>query len=130
MAQVRTFMLANGSDLSTVDELPLEDAHALYETLRHGLWGPYGGFYQSYNNYIASHLNKEVAIAVATGKKYKATQPLTFHEMFPVVDEYMTLGMGKVVRQVKTKESMAKQALLSLPTEGAPAWLLKASDGG
>lgn len=121
-------MLANGSSLSTVDDLPLEDAHALYATLRNGLWGPYGGFYQNYNTYLAAHMSKEVAIAVASGKKFKATKPLAFHEMFPVVDDYMTLGMGKVVRQVKTKNNMAKSALLSIPTEGAPAWLLAASE--
>jgi len=116
-------MLANGSNLSTVDDLPLEDAKALYETLRNGLWGPYGNFYQCYNNYLSSHMNKEVAVAVASGKKYKATKPLAFHELFPTVDDYMTLGQGVVVRTVKTKKAIATNALLSLPSEGAPAWL-------
>ena len=120
-------MLANGSSLSTVDELPLEDAKDLYTTLRNGLWGPYGNFYQSYNNYLSSHMNKEVAIAVASGKKYKATKPLAFHELFPVVDDYMTLGQGAVVRQVKTKKNIAASALMSLPSEGAPAWLKEAA---
>ena len=120
-------MLANGSSLSTVDELPLEDAHALYATLRNGLWGPYGNFYQSYNTYLSMHMNKEVAVAVASGKKYKATKPLAFHELFPVVDDYMTLGQGVVVREVKTKKSIATSALLSLPTDGAPAWLVAAA---
>ena len=121
-------MLANGSSLSTVDELPLEDAKDLYTTLRNGLWGPYGNFYQSYNTYLAMHMNKEVAIAVASGKKYKATKPLAFHEMFPVVDEFMTLGQGEIVRKVKTKKSMATQALLSIPSEGAPAWLREVAE--
>lgn len=116
-------MLANGSDLSTVDELPLDDAKSLYETLRNGLWGPYGHFYQSYNNYLTAHMNKEVAVAVASGKKYKAKAPLAFHELFPVVDDYMTLGQGVVVRKVKTKSSMAASALMSIPNEGAPEWL-------
>ena len=116
-------MLANGSDLSTVDELPIEDAKALYETLRNGLWGPYGNFYQSYNSYLSMHMNKEVAVAVASGKKYEATKPLAFHELFPVVDDYMTLGQGVVVREVKTKKSIATSALLSLKTDDAPAWL-------
>ena len=116
-------MLANGSNLSTVDDLPLEDAKSLYETLRNGLWGPYGNFYQCYNNYLSSHMNKEVAVAVASGKKYKATKPLAFHELFPTVDDYMTLGQGVVVRTVKTKKAIATNALLSLPSEGAPAWL-------
>lgn len=116
-------MLANGSDLSTVDELPLSDAKSLYETLRNGLWGPYGSFYQSYNNYLSAHMNKEVAVAVASGKKYKPTKPLAFHELFPTVDDYMTLGQGVVVRKVKTKSSIAASALMSLPSEGAPEWL-------
>lgn len=120
-------MLANGSSLSTVDELSIEDAHALYETLRSGLWGPYGETYRNYNLYLSSHMQKEVAVAVASGKKYKATQPLSFHTMFPIVDEYMTLGMGKEFRELSTKNGMAKQALLSLPTDGAPAWLIAAS---
>tara|TARA_R110000868_G_C10659750_1_gene745706 strand:- start:73 stop:441 length:369 start_codon:yes stop_codon:yes gene_type:complete len=120
-------MLANGSSLSTVDELPLEDAHALYTTLRNGLWGPYGNFYQSYNTYLSMHMNKEVAVAVASGKKYKATKPLAFHELFPVVDDYMTLGQGVVVREVKTKKSIAASALLSLPVDGAPEWLKAAA---
>lgn len=120
-------MLANGSSLSTVDELPLEDAQALYTTLRNGLWGPYGNFYQSYNTYLSMHMNKEVAVAVASGKKYKATKPLAFHELFPVVDEYMTLGQGVVVREVKSKKSIATNALLSLPNDGAPAWLVAAA---
>lgn len=123
-------MLANGSSLTTVDDLPLEDAKALYETLRSGLWGPYGETYRNYNLYLSAHMSKEVAVAVASGKKYKATQPVAFHDLYPVVDDYMTLGQGKLSRQVKTKDSMAKQALLSLPTEGAPAWLLAASEAG
>ena len=117
-------MLANGSDLATVDNLTLTDAHALYTTLRNGLWGPYGGFVQNYNTYLTAHLNKEVAVAVASGKKYKPTPPIAFHELYPIVDDYMTLGVGKEVRKVKTKESVAQKALLSLPTEGAPSWLL------
>lgn len=120
-------MLANGSSLSTVDDLPLEDAKALYETLRNGLWGPYGNFYQCYNSYLSSHMNKEVAVAVASGKKYKATKPLAFHELFPTVDDYMTLGQGVVVRKVKTKKAIATNALLSLPSEGAPDWLKAAA---
>ena len=127
MAQVRTFMLANGSSLSTVDELPLEDAKALYVTLRNGLWGPYGASYRSYNTYLSMHMNKEVAVAVASGKKYKATKPLEFYELFPTVDDYMTLGLGKEIRKVKTKKSMAVSALMSIPSEGAPAWLKQAA---
>lgn len=130
MLQVRTLLLSQGSDLTTVDELPIEDAKALYETLRNGLWGPYGGAMQAYNSYLSSHMQKEVAVAIASGKKFKATKPLAFHELFPVIDEYMTLGMGKSVREVKTKSSMASQALLSLPSEGAPAWLKAAAEKG
>ena len=63
MAQVRTFMLANGSSLSTVDNLPLEDAKALYVTLQGGLWGPYGSAHSVYTIYCSQHLQKEVAIA-------------------------------------------------------------------
>mgnify|MGYP001626932950 CR=1 FL=1 len=118
-------MLANGSDLATVDNLPLTDAHDLYTTLRSGLWGPYGGFMQNYNSYLAAHLNKEVAVAVASGKKYKPTEPIAFHELYPTVDEYMTLGVGKEMRKIKTKESIAQKALLSIPTDGAPSWLLE-----
>tara|TARA_B110000858_G_scaffold55789_1_gene64838 strand:+ start:2892 stop:3260 length:369 start_codon:yes stop_codon:yes gene_type:complete len=120
-------MLANGSDLTTVDNLPLDDAKALYETLRCGLWGPYGETYRNYNLYLSAHMNKEVAVAVASGKKYKATKPIAFHELYPIVDDYMTLGMGKYVREVKTQESIAKRAMMSLPTDGAPAWLIAAT---
>jgi hypothetical protein len=118
-------MLANGSSLDTVDRLPLTDAQDLYHTLRNGLWGPYGTFYQNYNTYLSAHLNKEVAVAVASGKKYKATEPLKFHELYPVADDFLTLGLGKVVREVKTKDDLGKRALLAIPTEGAPAWLIE-----
>jgi hypothetical protein len=120
-------MLANGSDLNTVDNLSIEDAKALYETLRAGLWGPYGAAHQSYSTYLSLHVSKEVAIAVASGKKYKATPPREFHEMYPTIDDYMTLGLGKVSREHKTKSSMAAQALLAIPTEGAPSWLMEVS---
>lgn len=121
-------MLANGSSLSTVDELPIEDAKALYETLRSGLWGVYGDTYRNYNTYLSMHMNKEVAVAVASGKKYKATKPLEFHELYPIVDDYMTLGLGKEFRKVKTKSSIAARALLSIPSEGAPKWLREAAE--
>lgn len=125
-------MLANGSDLTTVDNLSLDDAKALYETLRAGLWGPYGKAHQSYSTYLALHMNKEVAVAVASGKKYKATPPREFHEMYPTLDEYMTLGLGKMAREYKKKSETSTKALLAIPTEGAPLWLRKlaASEGG
>ena len=116
-------MLANGSGLSTVDALPLEDAKALYVTLQGGLWGPYGEAYKTYAIYCSQHLQKEVAIAVAQGKKYKATQPLKFHEMFPVYDDFHSLGQGEPKREQAKKDSLAVQALSVLPSEGAPKWL-------
>lgn len=120
-------MLANGSDQATVDNLNIEDAKALYETLRCGLWGPYGETYRNYNTYLSVHAAKEVAVAVASGKKYKPTAPIAFHELYPIIDEYMTLGMGEASRAVRSKKDMAKSALLSLPTDGAPAWLVAAT---
>ena len=129
MAQVRTLLLANGSSLTTVDNLPIEDVIDLYQTLRAGLWGPYGETYRAYNTYLSLHMNKEVAVAVASGKKYKATKPLDFHELFPVIDDYMTLGDGKDSRKAKKTQSMATRALLSMPIEGAPQWLREAAEG-
>ena len=84
----------------------------------------------AYNTYLSLHMNKEVAVAVASGKKYKATKPLEFYELFPVIDEYMTLGGGKDHRAVKKEQSMATRALLSMPIEGAPEWLRKAHKEG
>ena len=74
------------------------------------------------------HMNKEVAVAVASGKKYKATKALEFHELFPIVDDYMTLGQGKLSRKKKTKSSIATKALLAIPSEGAPEWLRKVAE--
>lgn len=119
-------MLANGSDLSTVDNLTIEDAKALYATLQGGLWGPYGQAYQTYSLYCAAHLQKEVAVAVAQGKKYQATQPLSFHNMFPILDDFHSLGQGEAKRVESNKNNLAKKALSILPVEGAPSWLKEA----
>lgn len=116
-------MLANGSDLTTVDNLTIEDAKDLYVTLQGGLWGPYGQAHQTYAIYCSQHMQKEVAVAVASGKKYRPTQPTAFHEMFPVVDDFHTLGAGVVKRAMDKKNSLAKKALAILPIEGAPKWL-------
>tara|TARA_R110000824_G_scaffold44036_3_gene128450 strand:+ start:1225 stop:1614 length:390 start_codon:yes stop_codon:yes gene_type:complete len=120
-------MLANGSSLATVDSLPIEDAKALYASLRAGLWGPYGTTLHAYNTYLSLHMNKEVAVAVASGKKYNPTKPLEFHELFPVIDEHMTLGDGERQRSAKKYDNMATRALLSMPITGAPAWLRDAA---
>lgn len=116
-------MLANGSDLATVDNLPLEDAKALYVTLQGGLWGPYGEAYRSYSIYCSQHLQKEVAIAVAQGKKYKPTKALEFHELFPVYDDFHTLGQGKETRKATKEKSLAISALSVLPVSDAPDWI-------
>ena len=116
-------MLANGSSLSTVDELPLEDAKALYVTLQGGLWGPYGQAYQVYSLYCSQHLQKEVAVAVAQGKKYKATPVLSFHKMFPVVEDFHSLGEGQAKREKSKRDNIALQMLSVLPSEDAPAWI-------
>lgn len=120
-------MLANGSSLSTVDALPIEDAKALYVTLQGGLWGPYGNAHNVYTIYCSQHLQKEVAVAVASGKKYKATPAIPFHEMFPIVEDFYSLGTGEA-RRVRAKEkNLASQMLSVLPSEGAPEWLLEAA---
>ena len=120
-------MLANGSSLSTVDELTVDDAKALYVTLQGGLWGPYGNAHNVYRIYCSQHLQKEVAMAVAQGKKYKATPAMQFHEMFPIVEDFHSLGQGKARREQSKKSSMAIQVLSVLPQEGAPAWLIEAA---
>jgi len=120
-------MLANGSSLSTVDDLPIEDAKALYVTLQGGLWGPYGHAHSAYTNYCSQHLQKEVAIAVASGKKYKATPAIPFHEMFSVVEDFHSLGEGHARRVQSKKKNISLQMLAVLPSEGAPAWLLDAA---
>lgn len=120
-------MLANGSNLSTVDDLPIEDAKALYVTLQAGLWGPYGEARSVYTIYCSQHLQKEVAVAVASGKKYKATPAVPFHEMFPVVEDFHSLGFGKAERERINKKNLSLQMLAVLPSEGAPEWLLEAA---
>ncbi len=116
-------MLANGSSLSTVDDLPLEDAKALYVTLQGGLWGPYGNAHDVYTIYCSQHLQKEVAIAVAQGKKYKATPAIQFHNMFPIVEDFHSLGEGQAKREQSKKNNMAMQLLSVLPSEDAPEWI-------
>jgi hypothetical protein len=116
-------MLANGSSLSTVDNLPLDDAKALYVTLQGGLWGPYGDAYKTYATYCAQHLHKEVTVAVAQGKKYKATQPVQFHKMFPIVEDFHTLGEGQAKREKSKRDHIALQMLSVLPSDNAPAWI-------
>lgn len=123
MTQVRTYLLANGSPLSTVDALPLEDAKALYVTLHAGLWGPYGEAHRAYGLYCSQHLQKEVTVAVAAGKKYKATPAVPFHEMFAVVEDFHTLGGGGDARSQKKRGNNAIKMLSVLPSEGAPDWL-------
>lgn len=118
-------MLANGSSLSTVDDLPIEDAKALYVTLQGGLWGPYGDARNVYTIYCSQHLQKEVAVAVASGKKYKATPAIPFHEMFPVLEDFHSLGSGETERKRAKKNNIAFQMLSVLPSEGAPDWLLE-----
>ena len=120
-------MLANGSSLATVDNLPLDDAKQLFMTLHGGLWGPYGEANMAYSNYCSLHLNKEVAVAVASGKKYKPTPAMKFHEMFPNIDEYMTMGAGTERRVELKKVSIAKKAAATLTISGAPAWLIEAA---
>jgi hypothetical protein len=120
-------MLANGSSLSTVDELTIEDAKALYVTLQGGLWGPYGEARSVYTLYCSQHLQKEVAVAVASGKKYNATPAAQFHEMFPIVEDFHSLGEGEANRVKVKEDNLAQQMLSVLPQAGAPAWLLEAS---
>lgn len=116
-------MLANGSSLSTVDELTVDDAKALYVTLQGGLWGPYGNAHNVYRIYCSQHLQKEVAMAVAQGKKYKATPAMQFHEMFPIVEDFHSLGEGKAHREQSKRKNVALQMLSVLPSEDAPAWI-------
>lgn len=116
-------MLANGSSLSTVDGLSIEDAKALYVTLQGGLWGPYGSAHSVYTIYCSQHLQKEVAVAVAQGKKYKATPAMQFHKMFPIVEDFHSLGEGQASREQSKKNNMAMQVLSVLPSEDAPAWI-------
>jgi len=123
-------MLANGSSLATVDDLTIEDAKALYVTLQSGLWGPYGEAHSVYALYCAQHLQKEVAVAVASGKKYKATPARKFHEVFPVIEDFHSLGLGVVERGRAKDNNLALQMLSVLPTEGAPEWLLEAAKQG
>lgn len=113
--------------MSTVDDLSIEDAKALYVTLQGGLWGPYGHAHSVYTIYCSQHLQKEVAVAVAQGKKYKATEAIPFHKMFPIVEDFHSLGAGEVKRGEAKKNNLAFQMLSVLPSEGAPAWLLEAA---
>ena len=116
-------MLANGSSLSTVEDLPIEDAKALYVTLQGGLWGPYGEAHRSYSVYCSQHLQKEVTVAVAQGKKYKATPVLPFHKMFPIVDDFHSLGQAEAKREKTKRDKIAVQMLSVLPSDNAPAWI-------
>jgi len=116
-------MLANGSSLATVDDLPLDDAHNLYVTLQAGLWGPYGVAQANYTQFAQAHLSKETAVAIASGKKYKATPLIEFHKLYAELEDYQSLGAGKSSRSVAKAASLAKSALLSIPLEGAPKWL-------
>lgn len=116
-------MLSNGSDLSTVDNLSIEDAKALYVGLQTGLWGPYGEAQKTYVLYCSQHLQKEVTVAVASGKKYKPTPVREFHEVFPTYEDFLTLGNGESIRKSKEEHSLAISLLTTLPNEGAPAWL-------
>lgn len=120
-------MLANGSSLSTVDDLPIEDAKALYVTLQGGLWGPYGEARSVYTLYCSQHLQKEVTVAVAAGKKYKPTPVIKFHELFPILEDFHSLGLGEIERGQSKKNNLALQMLSVLPTDGAPSWLLEAA---
>jgi hypothetical protein len=48
---------------------------------------------------------------------------LDFHEMFPVYDDFHSLGQGKLRRKQAKRDSVALKALSVLPAEGAPKWL-------
>ena len=126
---MRIFLLASGSSPATIDDLTLEDAQDLYVTLQSGLWGPFGKARDEYNNICYLHLNKEVAVAVASGKKYKATPAPKFHDLYPTVEDFQSLGFGEGNRVRKAEEDMAKRAAMSLQIDGAPAWLKQAVSG-
>lgn len=127
---MRTLLLANGSSLTTVDELPLEDAQNLYVALQAGLWGPFSHSRNVYLLLAQLHLNKEVAIAAASGKKYRPSEFPEFHKIFPDIEDYQSLGTGEVRRERKLAEQMAKKAALAIPMEGAPSWLKEAMSNG
>ena len=124
--QVRTLLLSNGSDLATVDNLTIEDAKALYVSLQTGLWGPFGEAHMAYSNYCSMHAQKETTVAVAIGKKFTPTPPKTFMQMFPHMEDYMTLGEAEVRKATQHKHELAKKAMLAIPADGAPSWLKEA----
>lgn len=68
-------------------------------------------------------------MAVASGKKYKATPPPKFHDLYPAVEDFQSLGFGEGNRVRKAEEDMAKRAAMSLQIDGAPAWLKQVVSG-
>lgn len=118
-------MLANGSPLETVDNLPLSDLKNLYAALQQGLWGPFKDYSIAQTLYCSLHAIRDTQVAVVMGKKHKPTKPLVFHELFPAIDEAASLGTGGESRKIKTENQIAKSAVVALGGQ-APKWITDA----
>jgi hypothetical protein len=117
--QVRTLLLASGSDLETVDSLSVEDYHNLYISMQMGLWGPYKSYLIAHTISQRLDMIHDRQGQVVMGKKWKPVQPAKFHELFPEIDKAASLGKGENRR----KEKRFQKSLQSFITPDAPDWL-------
>ena len=108
MTQVRTLLLANGSSIETVENLSATDFKNLYVALKMGLWGPIKDYRIADVQIGYQHQLGQMAGAW-TVKGFKYREPLPFHELFPIVDQFETLGKGEKLREHKQEASLNKK---------------------
>lgn len=98
----------------------------IFTVFRLGLVGPFGEYKRAYYALAKQNEIAEILRATAMGKKFKATPFAKFHELFPEIDAAETLGVGPDIRKVKSQKTIALKAVMSLGSDGAPAWLKEA----
>ena len=122
-------MLANGSPLETVDNLPLSDAKALFSALQLGLiWA--GKDYAIASTSLSQGNGVQQAIYQTHSPKYKPSPSPTLADLFPSVEKAMSLSsLTKKERDRANEELQAKKAAVAVVDSGAPEWLRKAVTG-
>ena len=91
-------MLANGSTLETVDQLPMSDAKAMWVMIAAGIIGPY----------------KEYGIAFSTTPRDKKTKNKPFRHFYPHIDDWWKCKPPVDHNNRRQQEEIARNAAKSL----------------
>ena len=117
-------LLASGSSLETVDNLPISDAKLLFASHQMGFIGPSKDYHTAMSSIQQGNLVQQ-AIYQSNSPKYKPTPVPTLDTMFPMMEQIMNLS--EITLKERTKdEDIAKKAAAALVNSGAPDWLKQA----